>query len=124
MVNRIGCVTNLPRFCSASHAARCSPTTVLPVPAAPRTRDGPAYCLETTSRWSGWRKTIQSSIGSAEDFAEHLGLGAGEPAAGLRVGELALEFPVLLGRLGLLGLLDLGCSLGLLTRRASWSSAG
>ena len=49
----------------ARTAARWSATTVLPVPADPRTRAGPLKRRSTRARWSGWRKIIQSSIGAA-----------------------------------------------------------
>ena len=50
----------------ASRTARCSATMVLPVPAEPATRAGPAKSFSTISRCEGWRKTIHLSQGAVE----------------------------------------------------------
>ncbi len=60
VTNRIGSAER-----SARWAARCSPTTVLPVPAGPRTRAGPLQLVDTSRSWSGCRNVIQLSIGPA-----------------------------------------------------------
>ena len=59
------------RVC-ASRTARCSATTVLPVPAEPATRAGPRSPVSTISRWEGWRKTIHFSHGESSACAQFL----------------------------------------------------
>ena len=50
-------------FLRASATARCSATTVLPVPAEPATRAAPANSRSTMARCDGCRKTPQRSHG-------------------------------------------------------------
>ncbi len=54
--------TESPR--AARYLARCRASTVLPVPAAPRIRAGPARRRRTCWAWSGCNQVIQTSTGS------------------------------------------------------------
>ena len=64
LVNVVNRMRARPGRCRASHRARCMATTVLPVPAAPRTRAGPFHCRSTRRRCEGWRNTRQRSSGA------------------------------------------------------------
>ena len=51
--------------CLASHLARCMATTVLPVPAPPRTRTGPFQSRSTSRLCDGCRNTRHFSCGAS-----------------------------------------------------------
>ncbi len=57
-------VTNTRSPRAARYLARCSASTVFPVPAAPRIRAGPDQCRLICSAWVGCSQVIQVSTGS------------------------------------------------------------
>ena len=74
------------RFCRARCTARCSATTVLPVPAEPATRAGPAKSLSTISALRRMEKDHPLFPGQVERLREQFVDVLDDPEPPLRVG--------------------------------------